>query len=97
MKEVIKRLDLEYNKQHGYEPRLIKSDLSKKEIAYFMENRAKFPGALIVEENVRHYDPDTVAVQTIGYLKQFKGAKSLKEVQTYCSTPSDDPGYRTDE
>ncbi|KOP67528.1 cell division protein FtsI [Bacillus sp. FJAT-18019] len=81
VKKVIEDLDLEYNKQHGYEPRLIKSDLSKEEIAYFMENRAKFPGALIVEENVRHYDPDTVAVQTIGYLKQFKGAKSLKDYE----------------
>lgn len=94
VKEVIKRLDLEYNKQHGYEPRLIKSDLSKEEIAYFMENRAKFPGVLIVEENVRHYDPDTVAVQTIGYLKQFKGAKSLKDYEAIDQGNKDqkDPG-----
>lgn len=94
VKEVIKNLDLEYNKQHGYEPRLIKSDLSKEEIAYFMENRAKFPGVLIVEENVRHYDPDTVAVQTIGYLKQFKGAKSLKDYEAIDQGNKDqkDPG-----
>ncbi|OIB02496.1 cell division protein FtsI [Paenibacillus sp. LC231] len=78
VKKVIKDLDLEYIKHHGYEPRRIKTDLTKEEIAYFMENRAKFPGIQIVEENVRHYDPDTVAVQTIGYLKKFRGSKDLK-------------------
>lgn len=81
VKKVMDDLDLEYNKQHGYEPRRIKSDLTKEEIAYFMENRAKFPGIQIVEENVRHYDPDTVAVQTIGFLKKFRGSKDLKDYE----------------
>lgn len=81
VKKVIDDLDLEYNKQHGYEPRRIKTDLTKEEIAYFMENRAKFPGVQIVEENVRHYDPDTVAVQTIGYLRKFGGSKSVKDYE----------------
>lgn len=94
VKKVIEALDLEYNKQHGYEPRRIKSDLTKEEIAYFMENRAKFPGVLIVEENERHYDPDTVAVQTIGYLKQFRGTKALKAYEAIDQGNKDqkDPG-----
>ena len=87
-------MDLEYIKQHGYEPRRIKSDLTKEEIAYFMENRAKFPGIQIVEENVRHYDPDTVAVQTIGYLRKFKGSKSVKvyEEIDQSNKDQDNPG-----
>ena len=74
--DVIKELDLDSQKQHGYEPRRIKGELTDKEVAYFIENKDLFPGIEIVEENIRYYDKDTVAVQTIGYLKEFKGAKS---------------------
>ncbi|NMO95614.1 penicillin-binding transpeptidase domain-containing protein [Paenibacillus lemnae] len=77
MEEVISALDLESNKQHGYEPRRIKGDLTDKEVAFFIENKHQFPGIEIVEENVRYYDKDTVAVQTVGYLREFKGQKSL--------------------
>ncbi|MEK4117509.1 MULTISPECIES: penicillin-binding transpeptidase domain-containing protein [unclassified Paenibacillus] len=92
--EVIDALDLEYTKQHGYAPRRIKSDLTKQEIAHFMENRSRYPGIQIVEENVRHYDPDTVAVQTIGYLKKFKGSKDFKEYAEIdeANKGQDDPG-----
>lgn len=37
--EIIKRLDLDYQKTFGYVPRLVKSDLSTKEIAFFMEKK----------------------------------------------------------
>ncbi|GAB6926116.1 penicillin-binding protein 2 [Paenibacillus sp. JCM 10914] len=92
--EVIKALDLQYTRQHGYEPRRIKDQLSKQEIAFFLEHRQKFPGVQIVEESVRQYDPDTVAVQTIGYLRKFKGSKDFseyKEIDLNNKT-QDDPG-----
>ncbi|PAK54499.1 penicillin-binding protein 2 [Paenibacillus sp. 7541] len=92
--DVITALDLEYRKQLGYEPRLVKSNLSHEEIAFFLEHRGQFPGIQIVEESDRHYDPDTVAVQTIGYLKRFEGAKSLKEyeAQDAANKEESDPG-----
>ncbi|MFD1268736.1 peptidoglycan D,D-transpeptidase FtsI family protein [Paenibacillus motobuensis] len=70
--EIIKRMDLNYNQGNGYSPRLIKSGLNKKEVAYFLERKSEFPGIDVVEDSVRHYDKDTVAVQTVGYQKKFK-------------------------
>jgi len=75
--DVIKAMDLEFNKQPGYEPRRIKADLSTKEVAYFMEHKSEYPGVEVVEESERQYSPDRIAVQTIGYLKEFKGIKTL--------------------
>ncbi|WP_339308474.1 penicillin-binding protein 2 [Paenibacillus sp. FSL R5-0519] len=72
--EIIKRLDLDYQKTFGYVPRLVKSDLSTKEIAFFMEKKAKYPGVMVLEENIRKYDPDGVAVQIVGYTREFKRA-----------------------
>ena len=60
-----------------YQPRRIKSGLTKEEIAYFSENRQQFRGIEIVEENIRQYSPERIAVQLVGYMKQFKGATSL--------------------
>ena len=77
--EIIKRLDLESQKAHGYTPRLVKSDLNTQEIAYFMEKKAEYPGAMVLEENVRRYDPDGVAVQAIGYTREFKGQQQNSE------------------
>lgn len=72
--EIIKRLDLDYQKTFGYVPRLVKSDLSTKEIAFFMEKKAEYPGVMVLEENIRKYDPDGVAVQVVGYTREFKRA-----------------------
>ncbi|CAH1201624.1 peptidoglycan D,D-transpeptidase FtsI family protein [Paenibacillus hubeiensis] len=94
--EIIKRLDLDYQKTHGYTPRLVKSDLNTKEIAYFMENKAQHPGVMVLEENVRRYDPDGVAVQVIGYTREYKGLGTLKKYQEIASSGVDqrDPGLR---
>ncbi|MBA9084412.1 penicillin-binding protein 2 [Fontibacillus solani] len=78
--DIIKAMDLEYKQSGGFSPRRIKMDLSKGEVAYFLERKDQFPGIEIVEESIRHYDKDTVAVQTIGYLKKFK---STTEVEFY--------------
>ena len=75
--DVIKAMDLEFNKQPGYEPRRIKANLSTKEVAYFMEHKNEYPGVEVVEESQRQYNPDKIAVQTIGYLKEFRGNKTL--------------------
>lgn len=92
--DVIKAMDLEFNKQPGYEPRRIKADLSTKEVAYFMEHKSEYPGVEVVEESERQYNPDRIAVQTIGYLKEFKGIKTLdkyKEIDERNKTQKD-PG-----
>ncbi|MGW8959084.1 peptidoglycan D,D-transpeptidase FtsI family protein [Paenibacillus sp. NPDC055715] len=76
VEKIKERLDKDYTQYRGFTPRLVKSDLNQKEIAYFLEHRQEFPGVEIVEESVRHYDPDQVAVQTIGYTYKFKGART---------------------
>lgn len=75
--KIIDNMDLGFRQNTISVPRRIKSGLTNKEIAYFSENRDLFKGIDIVEENIRHYDPDTVAVQLVGYLKKFKGAQDL--------------------
>lgn len=92
--EIITEMDLDYKKTHGYTPRLIKNNLSEKEIAYFMERKNDFPGVSIIEETTRHYDKDTVAVQTMGYLKSFKTSKTLEKYKTIDQNNSNqtDPG-----
>lgn len=77
--DIVTAMDLNYRQAHGYTPRLIKSDLSEKEIAYFMEHKKEFPGVSVIEETVRKYDEDTVAVQAVGYLKTFKTSKTLEK------------------
>jgi penicillin-binding protein 2 len=93
--EIVRRLDLDYQKTFGYVPRLVKSDLTTKEIAYFMEKKAEFPGIMVLEENVRKYDPDGVAVQVVGYTREFKRApdtlKKYKAIRESASTQRD-PG-----
>ena len=75
--DIIDAMDLEFMKGSGYEPRRIKTDLNKAEVAFFSENKASFPGIEIVEESIRHYNPDTIAVQTVGYIKYYKSSKEL--------------------
>ncbi|GGO02447.1 peptidoglycan D,D-transpeptidase FtsI family protein [Saccharibacillus kuerlensis] len=80
------RLDLENIRHYGYTPRKIRSDLTDKEIAYFKENKNEFAGILsleVVEETTREYDADSVAVQTVGYLSQFKRVRENKNFPLY--------------
>lgn len=71
VEDIIEAMDLEYRKAGGYAPRRIKIDLTAQEMAFFLERKDQFPGIEIVEESIRHYDEDRVAVQTIGYLRKF--------------------------
>ena len=72
--QIIERMDINFRQNNMYTPRLIKYNLTKQEIAHFSENSAKFPNISIVEDTIRHYDDDTVAVQLVGYLKNFDSA-----------------------
>ena len=99
--EVIAAMDLFFKKYQGYTPRRIKVDLSKEEVAYFMEHKDEYPGLEVVEESVRHYDKDTVAVQTVGYIKLYKYSNSLPIYQNIINATKNTPvpglTYKDDE
>lgn len=61
------------------DPRRIKTGLTKEEIAYILEHRDEFIGVEIVEESIRHYDEDKIAVQLVGYLRQFSTARGQQQ------------------
>ncbi|WP_309122714.1 penicillin-binding protein 2 [Paenibacillus sp.] len=61
-----------------FEPRRVKSGLTKEEIAYLMAHPEQFPGIEVTEESVRHYDSNTIASQLIGYLKPFSSSNNQK-------------------
>lgn len=97
--EIIEAMDLNYRINSGFVPRRIKADLSMKEVAFFIERKTEFPGIDIVEESIRYYDKDTVAVQTIGYMKKFKSTDSLDWYEGIRKAQNSDPalGYTTEE
>lgn len=74
-------LDLDNVNSYGYSARPAKTGLSDEEVAYFKENKHKYAGLLsfeVSEETLRRYDSDTVAVQTIGYVKKFDSVSSAE-------------------
>jgi len=71
--DIIRQMDLDFRINTISTPRRIKSGLTNKEIAYFMENRTSLKGIDILEESVRNYDDSSIAVQLVGYLKKYKG------------------------
>ncbi|NGZ76828.1 peptidoglycan D,D-transpeptidase FtsI family protein [Saccharibacillus alkalitolerans] len=84
-----KQLDVENKMNYGYAQRLAKTDLSDDEIAYFKENKYKYKGLLtfeVAEETTRRYDSDTVAVQTIGYVKRFGSVLDIDYYKTISKT-----------
>ncbi|AIQ70879.1 peptidoglycan D,D-transpeptidase FtsI family protein [Paenibacillus graminis] len=100
--DVVVSLDLNFRKYSGFMARRIKAGLTPKEVAYFMEHKEEYPGLEVVEESNRHYNKDTVAVQTVGYIKPFKSSGSLdiyKNIQNAMKNIDNDPGltYKDDE
>lgn len=73
--DIIRQMDLDFRRNTISTPRRIKSGLTNKEIAHFMENRTDFKGVDIMEESVRNYDTNSIAVQLVGYLKKYKGVR----------------------
>ncbi|OKP93802.1 penicillin-binding protein 2 [Paenibacillus sp. P32E] len=95
-------LDLHFKKALGYYPRKIKTGLTPREVAHFLEHKEQYPGLSIVEEAARHYDKDTVAVQAVGYIKPFKSSDkedSYKNIRSAMKKNNADPGlaYKEDE
>ncbi|TVX87098.1 peptidoglycan D,D-transpeptidase FtsI family protein [Paenibacillus agilis] len=73
--EIVKSMDLTGRVNYTFVPRLIKTGLSQKEVAFFLENKPELKGLEVIEDSVRNYDKDGVAVQLVGYLKKFKGVR----------------------
>lgn len=61
------------------DPRRIKTDLTQEEIAYILEHRDEFVGLEIIEESVRHYAEERIAVQLVGYLRPFNTARNQQQ------------------
>jgi penicillin-binding protein 2 len=61
--------------QPPYYPKKIKDRLTPEEVVKISENPDLFPGVNIFTEPLRQYRNDTFAVQTIGYVRPFAGAK----------------------
>jgi penicillin-binding protein 2 len=88
--QVFEYMDFGGKINYPYQPRRIKTGLTQKEIAYFSEHRDEFKGIEVVEESVRQYSPDKIAVQLVGYMKKLSGAKSLDKYKDI-NTDQDDP------
>ncbi|MBP2002058.1 penicillin-binding protein 2 [Paenibacillus shirakamiensis] len=98
--EVLKAMDLKASLNSGFIPRRLKQGLSQKEISYFMENKDDFPGIDIVEESVRNYYSENKngshgeAVQTVGYIKKFKGASTVLDIYKKKELQAKDPSLQ---
>jgi penicillin-binding protein 2 len=68
------------NLTYSFYPRRIKSGLSNAEIAYFMENRNAVKGIEVVEESIREYDERGIAVQMVGYLRNYGIARNTESL-----------------
>ncbi len=76
---VLERMDagVDLNKKkvslvnYMFQPRRLKSQLSRAEMAYFSEHRDEYKGIEVVEESIRKYDARTIGVQLVGYLRNF--------------------------
>nr|WP_274528684.1 penicillin-binding protein 2 [Paenibacillus piscarius] len=100
--DILASLDLDFRVSPGYMPRKIKTGLTVEEVAHLMENKEQYPGISVVEESSRHYDKDTVAVQTVGFMQQFRYTESYnlyKNIRHAMKQTGADPGlgYREDE
>ncbi|MFC5405618.1 peptidoglycan D,D-transpeptidase FtsI family protein [Cohnella soli] len=73
--KVFEYMDLKGTVHYSFQPRRLKTGLTEKEIAYFSEHRDEFKGIDVVEESIRQYSKDKVAVQLIGYMKPLKGVR----------------------
>ena len=92
--DIIDSMDLSFRMNGGFVPRRIKVGLTPEEVAYFLERKSEFPGIDIVEESVRHYDKDRVAVQAIGYLKKYKSTTDLGSYEAIRESQGKDPALQ---
>ncbi|WP_405080169.1 peptidoglycan D,D-transpeptidase FtsI family protein [Paenibacillus chitinolyticus] len=83
--DIMKAMDLDFdiNKQKikpktpYKEPRRIKANLNKEEVAYLLSHRDELHGVEVVEESIRVYDQRRIAAQLVGYLKKYDDTANL--------------------
>ncbi|MFB7814352.1 peptidoglycan D,D-transpeptidase FtsI family protein [Paenibacillus chitinolyticus] len=83
--DIMKAMDLDFdiNKQKikpktpYSEPRRIKANLNKEEVAYLLSHRDELHGVEVVEESIRMYDQRKIAAQLVGYLKKYDDTANL--------------------
>lgn len=80
-------------KQPPYFPKKLKDRLSDEEVVTISENPDRFPGVNIFSEPLRQYRTDSIAVQTIGYVRPFAGAKTSMDKYKALATQSGAGGY----
>ncbi|MFX3634764.1 MAG: peptidoglycan D,D-transpeptidase FtsI family protein [Candidatus Pristimantibacillus sp.] len=98
VEDVVRQMDLESRVNYISTQRRIKSGLTREEVAFFLQHRSEFQGVDIVEESVRNYSKDTVAVQLVGYLKKFQGARrNLSYYEEKSKEKDEQLQYVTDE
>ncbi|MCS7460257.1 penicillin-binding protein 2 [Paenibacillus doosanensis] len=99
--DIIKSMDVGYDldknsttaPSYSFVPRRIKSGLSDKEIAYILEHRDELKWLEVMEESIRTYDPDKIAVQLIGYMRPFSQAREPKNGLDFYKNKSTTDGY----
>ncbi|WP_054950220.1 peptidoglycan D,D-transpeptidase FtsI family protein [Numidum massiliense] len=67
--------------QPAFSPKKIKDYLKESQVAKIRERPQDYPGVNVVMEPLRRYRKDTVAVQTIGYVRPFAGSQSLTKYE----------------
>lgn len=71
--------ELHNRKQPRYTPKKIKANLTEEQVTKIRERPQEFPGVNVVYEPLRIYRDDTIAAQTIGYVRSFAGAQELSQ------------------
>lgn len=79
VQDVYEDMDLDGKVHKLHMQRRIKTGLTKEEIAYFSEHRQEFKGIDVIEESIRQYSDDRVAVQLVGYMRQLRGSRDLSK------------------
>lgn len=89
--QIVEKMDLKNRVYNPFQQRRIKSGLTQEEIAYFSEHRDEFKDLDIVEESIRQYASDRVAVQLVGYMNKMSGAKNNIDFYKTINDNQDDP------
>lgn len=80
-------------KQPPYYPKKIKDRLTEEEVVQLSEHPSAYQGVNVFLEPLRQYRDDTFAVQTLGYVRPFAGAKSSMQKYIQAAEEKDEGGY----
>ncbi|MDA8351872.1 MAG: penicillin-binding transpeptidase domain-containing protein [Firmicutes bacterium] len=101
VKKVLEKMDVGLDpkgnsvprKQPAYYPKKIKDRLTEEEVVQLSEHPSQYKGVNIFLEPLRDYREDTFAVQTIGYVRPFAGAKASLQKYKQADNKPEDGGY----